>query len=161
MEQQRLLHKANKAYTLIELIVVVVILGLLAVSIPRYFKTEEYELEMFFQQTLGSIKFAQKIAIGMGCHVQVSATETTVTLKTKENCTTGDFTKDIIDPDTKQVGYEKTAPSDVVIISTNFPIYFDRAGKAHINTGDVGDAEMQIDSKVIKIIGETGYSYEE
>lgn len=156
----KLSYYKAKAFTMLELILVVVIIGLLAVAAPRYFKIEEYNLLVFTRASLGALRHAQKVAIGMGCHVQVSATADTISLKLRESCTTGDFNKDIANPDTKVLDYSIKAPSGIVMVATNFPIYFDRAGRVHNNTGDIGEAQLLVNTNIINIVGETGYSYE-
>lgn len=59
-------------FTLMELIVVIVLLGILAAfAFPRL-NILGYQQTGFFQQSLAAIRYAQQQAIGSGCHVQVT-----------------------------------------------------------------------------------------
>lgn len=61
----------NKGYTLIELVVVILLVGILgAVMVPRI-NIAGFRSAGFFQQSLSAIRFAQKQAISTGCSVQV------------------------------------------------------------------------------------------
>ena len=151
--------KKLTAYTMIELVVVIVITGILAaVGIPKFFKADPYEQMAFYNEALGTIRYAQKMAIGMGCEVQVSHTSNSISLNIRSSCTTGAFTQAVQDPITKTSGYTKTAPNGVSISSSGFPIYFDRLGRSRNSGGNVANTSMQVGTKSITIIGETGYA---
>ena len=146
---------------MVELVIVVVIIGLISVAtLPRLFKTERFELAAFHNQALNAIRYAQKIAVSMGCEVQVSHTSNTISLNMRASCTSGSFTTAIDSPGNTGTAYVKTAPSGITITSSGFPIYFDRGGRSHNSGGTVANTSMQVNTKDITIIGETGYAYE-
>lgn len=68
-------------FTLIELIMVLVMLGVLAVfAAPRVFNRSDFEARGFHDQTLSTLRFAQKTAIAQRRAVCVAFTATSVTL---------------------------------------------------------------------------------
>jgi MSHA pilin protein MshC len=70
-----------KGFTLIELVMVMVMLGVLAVfAAPRMFNRNDFEARGFHDQTLGVLRFAQKTAIAQRRAVCVVFTANSVTL---------------------------------------------------------------------------------
>ena len=149
----------NRGFTLVELTSIVIIVGILsAIALPKFFDTLKFSSRTYFDEALNSIRYAQKLAIGMGCEVQVATTATSLTLAVRDSCRTGNFNTTIKDPITRQ-DFIKTAPANVSIASTDMPIYFDRLGRAHNSLGTITNATVSINSKNIIIVGETGFAY--
>ncbi|WP_176451916.1 type II secretion system protein [Rhodoferax sp. TH121] len=68
-------------FTLIELVMVLVMLGVLAVfAAPRVFNRNDFEARGFHDQVLSTLRFAQKTAIAQRRTVCVAFTSTTVSL---------------------------------------------------------------------------------
>ncbi|MDZ7938873.1 MAG: prepilin-type N-terminal cleavage/methylation domain-containing protein [Rhodoferax sp.] len=71
----------QRGFTLIELIMVLVLLGVLAVfAAPRILNRNDFEARGFHDQTLGVLRFAQKTAIAQRRSVCVAFTANTITL---------------------------------------------------------------------------------
>jgi MSHA pilin protein MshC len=149
------------AYTMIELVMVVSIVAILAVNaVPKFLNTISISSGVYYKDVLESIRYAQKVAVGMGCDVQVSYTSTTITLNTRSSCTSGSFTQNIKDPALSGSTFVRTAPSGTTLSSTTFPIYFDRLGQAKNSaSGIVSNASITVGGTTINVVGETGYTY--
>lgn len=64
--------KINIGFSLIELIIVLLIVGVLAVVVmPRMFTWENFSTRAFYDQSLAMVRYGQKIAIAQRTHVQV------------------------------------------------------------------------------------------
>jgi MSHA pilin protein MshC len=71
----------SRGFTLIELIMVIVILGVLAVyAAPRIFNSNDFYARGFHDETLSLLRYAQKVAIAQRRTVCVTFTSTSATL---------------------------------------------------------------------------------
>ncbi|MCF8211537.1 MAG: type II secretion system GspH family protein [Rhodoferax sp.] len=85
---------SQRGFTIIELIMVIVILGVLAVFVaPRIINTGDFTARGFHDETLGLLRFAQKTAVAQRRVVCVTLNSTGVTL-TIDTGTTPDGTCD-------------------------------------------------------------------
>lgn len=73
--------QSSKGFTLIELIMVMVLVGILAVAIvPRFADKSAFDERGFFDQCISMVRYAQKVAIAQHTQVFVNVTADTICL---------------------------------------------------------------------------------
>ncbi len=153
-------NKKQAGFSLIELVLVMLIIGILSIAaIPKFFDALSFSSGNYFDEVLNSIRYAQKLAVVMGCDVQIATTTNSLALTSRSSCRAGNFTMTIQDPITKG-SFVRLAPANVTITSLDMPIYFDRLGRAHNSAGQVVNASLIVANRTITIVAETGFVYE-
>jgi MSHA pilin protein MshC len=67
-------HGAEHGFTLLELIIVLVVLGIISLTVlPRIGDTTAFTARGYFDEAVAAARYAQKIAVASGCPVQFSA----------------------------------------------------------------------------------------
>lgn len=91
------LRGAQRGLTIVELILVIVIIGVLgALAGPRFFNNQAFAERAYAEELASALRYAQKIAVGSGCRVQVSLGASTYALAQQTaqagHCNPGDAT---------------------------------------------------------------------
>ncbi len=126
--------KKDRGFTLVEVVIVIVIVGVLAkVSSSLFFSLSTYNKQYYQDTVKNTIRYARKLAIAGGQLIYVSVTSTSITLQvmTQSSCAVGRTFSNIMDPISNTSGYVRTAPgSTTLTYSAHFPIYFNNVGQA-------------------------------
>ena len=151
-------------FTLIELIMVIVLLGVLAVFAgPRIFDTSVFNSRGFNDETLAMLRYAQKTAIAQRRTTCVTFTSTTASLRIASAAAVGICDTNLIGPRGDTPG-TINAKSGVTYSPTPATVHFDGLGQSLDNSGAVLTLARTItvtgSGKTITIESGTGYVHE-
>lgn len=148
------INRRSQGFSLVELIVVILLLGIMAVFVaPRLQRTQINELG-FFQDALAAIRYAHKVAITSGCEVRVDVTPGSMSLSYAGNpvaCGTGG----VIDPSSNSP-FTVTAPGSASITGVSF--VFDMIGDPSI-AQDLIVTNADASTRTIRVVDDTGFSF--
>ncbi|MCP3675678.1 MAG: prepilin-type N-terminal cleavage/methylation domain-containing protein [Gammaproteobacteria bacterium] len=149
--QQQYSIKTCSGFTLVELITTMIIVGVLAtVGLPKFFDSQSFRERGFFDELIHSIRYAQKVAIGSHCEVQVLISTTTFALKQPSQANCGASPTSF--PITVSAPYGSvagTTPNGISISGNTF--LFDASGSPSVAQ------TITVNSRSFKIHNNTGY----
>jgi MSHA pilin protein MshC len=156
-----------RGFTLIELIMVVVILGVLAVfAAPRLLRPSDFYVQGFHDETMAYLRFAQKTAVAQRRTVCVTFAASSLTLTIASAAATFDCaTAGTLTGPKGETPVTLTAKSGMAYGTTPTNFYFDGLGQP-ITVGGGGAAQatqtFQVSgaSKTITVETATGYVHE-
>jgi MSHA pilin protein MshC len=124
----------QSGFTLIELVVVILLLGILSVvAMGRMFDGNQFAARGFFDDTVTAVRFAQKLAVSTGCEVQVRLLGTGYELNQpadRANCRTGVFATPVRNPANRSNPYVNNEVAGLTLAPTPTTIVFDAQGLA-------------------------------
>lgn len=154
------LGKWAKGFTLIELVMVLVMLGVLAIfAAPRVFNRGDFDARGFHDQTLSQLRFAQKTAIAQRRAVCVSFTANSITLTRASAEASASCDTALNGPTGRAV---LTAPSGVSYAATPVGFRFDGLGQPIEGASTPAPRTIQVTNATPTITVEavTGYVHD-
>jgi MSHA pilin protein MshC len=144
-------------FTVVELVVVIVLLGILAATaMPRFFAASRFEEMGFADASAAAARFAQKLALSSGCDTHFSIGPTGYALTQRAtSCGVGDFTRAVNRPGGE--AWAQTAPAGVAV--GTLTIYFDGQGRPVDAATDSllnAAANYSVGTRTVTIEAETG-----
>ncbi len=159
------LRRQQRAYTLIEMISVMVIVGVLAVvALSRFADVDVFASRGFFEEALAATRYAHKLAVASGCSIRVSFVDSAETVTVSRwtggaDCTVVTATSTPVARPGGGGDYLATAPSGVDV-GNDLMFYFDRIGRPHDSSGALitnpASLRVDIDGRRLQVTPETG-----
>jgi MSHA pilin protein MshC len=123
----------QRGFTLIELVMVIVLLGILSVTVlPMWFNRTDFEQRGYFDELIQASRYAQKLAIVSGCEVQITINANNFSLAQPADateCGTGVFTwTTAVNLPGKTSPYN--APTGVTVTAGAAAVIFSATGQA-------------------------------
>jgi MSHA pilin protein MshC len=147
-------HSRAKGFTLVELVMVMVLIGILAIAvIPKFFDTQSFNNRGFSDQLKAAVEFARKSAVSGRRNVCVNfAGNVTITRAVTAGASVA-CTQPLFNPSTGSA-FNLAPPTGVTVSSTVSPVIFGALGNANATAtvSLTGDA-----SQGFVIVGNTGY----
>jgi len=140
----------ERGFSLIELIVVIIIIGIVSLFVIPRFNLAGFQQAGFFQQALAAIRHGQKLAVSSGCDVDVVINSTSCTLNwsgTPAGCPSSSIAN-------TASGAANFCQGGTAAGSPSASITFDNIGRP--------DSQKTIvfGSRTIQVEAETGYTHE-
>lgn len=152
--EMRPLNYAERGFTLIELILVMVIVGVMAVTVvPRFANRADFDARGFYDGTLSLLRYAQKSAVAQRRTVCVGFTASAVTLTVATNFA-GACDANLTGP-TGVAPYSLAVPSGVAFAATPANFSFLPSGEASLGQS----FSITGMSNPITVAATTGYVY--
>ncbi len=154
--------KSEKGFTLTELLLVIVLIGIVGVTAsPMLTQTSTFQKRFVLDEFLNMLRYARKAAGATGCEVAILSRDNRVGLYMRENCDKNDFTHEVSSPflTESQTGYYLLLPKGFTI--SPLPIYIDSQGKVYDSQHQwQKELNLNINTQRFKIDGFSGFVYE-
>jgi MSHA pilin protein MshC len=153
------LHNRARGFTLIELVMVLVLVGVLAVfAVPRMFNRNDFDARAFHDRTLAYLRYAQKTAIAQRRVVCVAFTLTTVTLSRATAAGNNVCNTPLSGPDGKAM-LNVEPPAIVTFAAVPVGFYFDGLGQPLTSVNAPAPRNIQVVNVQRSITVESGTGY--
>jgi MSHA pilin protein MshC len=140
---------AQTGYTVVELVVVLVVLGIVAANaMPRFFQVSSFEEMGYADELLGAVRYAHRLELSSRCDTRVSISTTGYAVYQRANsCKSGQFSRFVTRPGAGN--WQGSAPNGVAIGTLD--LYFDAQGRPH----DHASGTLYNNSETVSVGGRT------
>ena len=153
-------HRSSSGFTLTELVMVIVILGILSVvALPRLLNRQTFEARQFYDEAMSVVRYGQKAAIAQHRNVYVNVSASTICLTYAADAACADATaaNHVLNPaDQQWFKLVPKAESGVTFSSTSASFYFAPLGSPSAGQVDIGVTGDSM-TRTITVAAETGY----
>ena len=162
----KLIHprSSTRGVTLVEMVVVMVIVGILAVTgYSRFNNTNSFHERGFTDEALAAIHYAHRLATSGGCHIRVQVAGGNLSVSIWPTCAPSDHSiasSPVTHPDNSGT-FVTALPSGLTVGSMD--IYVDRRGRPYNTTSEtlLGSAtSLAIGGRSVFVGPESGFAYE-
>ena len=153
---------SNAGFTIVELIVVVVILGIVGVGASsHFFDNNTFDQKFVYDELKNALKYIQKRSLATGCQFEVAIAASSYTVNMRSGCRSGVYNLAVATPGRPDTPMGNAAIKDgVTLSSTVTPLYFKRTGEITNSSGTVVDVAITISDRNLSIVGATGFVYD-
>ena len=162
-----LCRQQSSGFTLIELVMVIVILGIIsAISIPLFLNSQSFQGRFFFDQFKSDLSLAQRSAVSSGCMLQLTLDSSHYQIDWDSNCTntdSEDFSTPLLSADDRDA-IDVSIPDSVTLLlpASGVQLIFVAGGQIADTSGEVISSQLlrfenegrQLD---ITLYGDTGF----
>ena len=146
----------DEGFSLIELILVVVLVGVLAVVVTPRVPVRAIEEDAFFTEVIAAVRYAQKLAMASGCEVRVSTVPTDIIIEQENSpCPSAAFNTVVLNPGTG-APWGASRPGSISLSTT--VVTFDKLGRSTGGATNISVTGSGV--RTIRVEGETGFVHE-
>jgi MSHA pilin protein MshC len=150
--------RLTRGYTLVELVVVMVLLGILsATALPRFFAASRFEAMGFTDASVAAASFAQRLALSSGCDTLFSIGASGYALHQRANsCHSGDFNRAVSRPG----GQAWRQPAPLGVSVSELAVFFDGSGQPFLASSGLplhAVATYSVGERIVAIEHATGF----
>jgi len=151
-------NRGFRGFTLVELVIVMTVIGILAVTLgPRFFTQSVFSERGYADELASALRFAQKAAVSSECATRLTLTATTYVATQQVASGNGCNTSDTTGWSTPVIGadgaaIQGTAPANTTVSPMGI-YYFDDQGRLGSGPGNT----LTIGARTITIVPGTGF----
>lgn len=150
-------------FTMIEIIMVMVILGILSsVGFSRFASTSSFKERGFVDETLTSLRYAQRLAISSGCHVHVVLDSNSLQIRRWPACKPASHSaaSSLLRHPKNTGDFANTVPDGISVSAVD--LYFDSSGVPYNTASETAFSTVTsiiLGTYTIRLEPETGFTH--